>query len=186
MNEWEEYYSRVGSSPDLLVETVVNSLPALPAGAIALDLGAGNMRHAKWLLLRNNFSRVVAVDTCSESESFVTRGIDFYKMPVQNFNPGNQNFDLVIASSVLWFLSQREVEQLIERAYQGLKPGGFLICNLLTDKQSLQCVKGGKSYFSASEIERLSAPYRRSLIREFRSVTVSGGSRCDWLLVIAK
>jgi SAM-dependent methyltransferase len=149
MNAMQECHDVVSTEPNSLVVGLLENFPELKRGS-ALDLGAGNMRDAKYLL-NSGFRRVTAIDISPDSLPHVRRGIEFIQGDMRNYQPETRTFDLVIACNSLFYLTKEEVRQLFVTLYQSLQPEGLFAFNVLGPDDPLT-QNPGTSFFTRHEI----------------------------------
>ena len=140
MANWSSYFDDVGDIPNGLVPRLLESQDPNKR-KVALDLGAGNLRDSKHLLLQG-FETVIAVDTCEQSRDFVIPGIDLRTMSVQSFKGKPESVDFAISCNTLFFLQSEEIKYVFQEVYKCLTIGGIFACNILAPDDSW--VKEGK------------------------------------------
>lgn len=129
MGKWTGYYNIVGERPNSLVVGILNELSIVRGSA--LDLGAGNLRDAKYLK-REGFVRVVAVDHSPDSCMYLTRDIDELSVSsLEEYDVAKDSFDLAIALHTLFYLSASDVTVVFQNVFDGLHGGGIFACNVL-------------------------------------------------------
>lgn len=128
---WGDYFQRVGNKPNSLVVSLLRDYPI--NRGVALDLGAGNLRDAQYLLSQG-FKKVTAVDSSPLSQNFVTEGIELQQCPIQEFRVDSCSVDFAISCNTLFFLNKREVEKVFKSVHQSLVPQGYFTCNVLAPK----------------------------------------------------
>jgi hypothetical protein len=148
MADWTRYYERVGERPNPLV---VDLLERTECRDAALDLGAGNFRDSKFLL-HAGFKKVVAVD--SEQQSSIPPGIEFRCTPLELFVPEHDTYDYVVSCNTLFFLSNEEVDKLIERIFAGMRKRGVFVCNVLGEWDAWAVGDAPVSWFTAEDIAK--------------------------------
>ncbi len=131
MIAWKGHHKLVGNSPNTLVTMVLDDFHINRESA--LDLGAGNLRDAKYLL-RRGFHRVVAVDKSEESLDFATKGIEIEISPIELYCPKKESFDFVVCCNTFFFLEEMYITQVFKNVMDGLRPGGIFVCNVLGKK----------------------------------------------------
>ncbi len=131
MGEWTKYYQAVGETPN---QQVVRALQKYTgARRAALDLGAGNLRDAKFLL-KSGFKSVTAVDKEPQLEQ--VPGVEFIQRPLENYMPMPNTFDVGISCNTLFFVPRDDTPKILTRSYNALTEGGIFICNLLGSEDS--------------------------------------------------
>ncbi|MCO5574542.1 hypothetical protein L7F22_028329 [Adiantum nelumboides] len=107
---------------------------------IALDCGAGVGRVTKNLLLRH-FNEVDLVEpvshfleaakeklmTVSPSSLLFGRAVNFYCMPLQEFTPQANRYDVIWVQWCIGHLTDQDLIEFFRRAKIGLKPHGFFV-----------------------------------------------------------
>jgi len=120
----------------------------------AVDLGAGNLRDAKYLL-QQGFKRVIAVDRSQLSRDYVVPGVVLETQAIEQYVPDPQSFDLAVSCFTLFFVSSWEVHKVFDRVYQGLRPGGIFACNVLGELDDWVTCGHPVSHFTQSSVQRL-------------------------------
>ena len=157
MEDWFDYFERVGNRPNLLV---VGSVKDFVTGrSAALDLGCGNFRDSRWLKECGGFERVVAVDPSEEIAAYLHDGIEYHPLRMQDFVISERSYDLIVACNALFYLSRDEVRELIPRAMRGLGSNGVFSFNLLGPRDGWVLKGLERSWFTKDETEELIAPY---------------------------
>ena len=127
---WGDWYVKTSQRSNRAVEDLLKS-GVVSKRERALDLGAGGMADAKYLLSQG-FKSVTAVDSSPDSAKYVVDGIDFRCMPAQHFRGDKNSYDLAISCSVLFHLgSKEEVLQVVRNTFSALRPGGVFFFNIL-------------------------------------------------------
>lgn len=127
---WGSWYIETSKRPNPAVGDVLKS-GFVPGRERALDLGAGGMADAKYLLAQG-FKSVTAVDESKDAEKYVVNGIDFRCMPAQHFRGDQNAYDFAISCSMLFHLSDKEdVLRVIGNTFLALRPGGVFFFNIL-------------------------------------------------------
>jgi SAM-dependent methyltransferase len=158
MKDWSLYHQAVGNTPNSLVELVLRN--HLGQRLRAFDLGAGNMRDAKFLL-QQGFKEVTAVDEDPAAETFVVPGIDFKCQSITKYKLAKNSFDLGISCNTLLYLSFFEVSQVLEIVYKGLRPGGIFGCNLLgMNDDWVRTYNPRVSFLQLADVKVLKEKYR--------------------------
>lgn len=137
MSAHGDYYHRASEHPTAFVREVLRLFN--PARGAAIDLGAGNLRDAKYLL-RRGFRRVVAVDNSSKVLEFDAAGVEVVIADIEEYLPGSESFDLALCHNTLYFLSKAGVERVLGNVYTYLNPGGIFAFVTLGPGHS-QCLR---------------------------------------------
>jgi SAM-dependent methyltransferase len=130
MVDFDVWHKGKGNSVDLLVANALHRF--VPGRDAAVDLGAGNLRHSRFLI-ESGFSRVVAVDLEFNSNDWIA-GIDMLVASIVDYAPEKNTFDYAICSNVLYFLTLREMYLVIGYCHAALKTGGVLVCNFFGER----------------------------------------------------
>lgn len=153
MGRWDQYYQLVGERPNSLVVSVLDEY--IQAREAALDLGAGNLRDAKFLRYAAGFARVVAVDHSEASLMFSTEGVELHIQSIETYEVEASTFDFVISCNTLFFLPEASVEKVFRSVFSGLRTGGVFACNVLGPKDDWVLQGAPVSSFRRSDIRRL-------------------------------
>lgn len=106
------------------------------SGGLALDLGCG--KGADALFLAENGFIVDAVDSSKENlaslESEKNLNVKIFAVPIENFSILKNNYDLIIASFSLQFLSKELAKNTLTSMMDGTKKGGIVFFNLIGPK----------------------------------------------------
>ena len=140
--DWDRRYAEArqwSGGPNALVAELLDDLP--PGDAV--DLAAGEGRHALWLADRG--WRVTAVDF---AEAGLARGrgrpgadaVDWVVADVLGWSPSGSGLDLVLVAYL--HLPSADIRALLERAVGWLRPGGRLLV-LGHDVENLTAGVGG-------------------------------------------
>ncbi len=149
---WSEYYERVGKKPNSLVVKVVKK--HVTGHSAALDLGAGNLRDAKFLA-KQGFKKVVAVDRESMTTKFATPGIEMVISPMEDYLIEPDAFNLVVACNSCFFISPENMRVIFNRVYQGLRHDGIFTFNLMGEDD--EAVRSGWRVYAFTKEEILKA-----------------------------
>ena len=120
-------------------EIVMEALKYI-SGGTALDLGAGFGRHS--LFLASKGFVVTAVETgaeqienLKEKASKLNVLIRTENTDIRHFDPHGQQYDLILSTMVLHFLSnQKEVITTIQKMKEATRQGGINVISIYTDK----------------------------------------------------
>ena len=117
---------------------LVVQIAGLLSSGTVLDLGAGNGRNAFYLA--NQGFNVVAVDVDEERIEELKRKSDLeskkvvvVESDINAFHP-TQQFDVVLCTMVLHFLSPDNVKSMIEKMKEWTKKGGYNVVTAYSDK----------------------------------------------------
>jgi ubiquinone/menaquinone biosynthesis C-methylase UbiE len=128
--EWDERYAerrQWSSGPNALVESLVGCLP--PGDAV--DLAAGEGRHALWLAERGwrvravDFSAVGLERGQEQAEAAGVTGVAWEVADVLTWSVAEASQDLVLVAYL--HLPEPETTALLRRAVGWLRPGGRLL-----------------------------------------------------------
>jgi SAM-dependent methyltransferase len=106
---------------------------SLPAGAVAVDLGAGSGQVT--IPLASSCSRILAIDVCGPllgrlATKAVAQGIGNIQSlthPIETLDLPPASLDLVVSNYALHHLRDVDKQRLLERSYRWLRPGGRLV-----------------------------------------------------------
>ena len=156
MHDWSVYYDAVGNTPNSLVVGVLADYS--PGRQAALDLGSGNFRDS--VLLRDEgFEQVVSVDSCEDTPP-VPEGITFVQMPIEEYRPTRDTFDLIICCNTLFFVPKENVLQILSRAKEALRPSGIFAGNVLGERDGWVSEGRKVSYFTREDMLSLQNKYK--------------------------
>ena len=134
ITRWVPYYKTLISAPATM-------LPDDFSPHQILDLGCGN-GNASFLLLKKYPSATFhltdasaeMIEACRKRFEDV-KGITYSRTFFQDLDIPADHFDLIIATLSLHHLNPKEKEQMVQKIYQGLRPGGyFSYSDLFIDK----------------------------------------------------
>lgn len=100
---------------------------------VALDLGAGALNDSKYLL-EQGFSKVIAIDKTESKEilnSIPDERFHFQKGDIENFSFSKDEFDLINAQFVLFFLNKDDIKKIFVSIKKALKKDGVFVGQLL-------------------------------------------------------
>lgn len=121
---FNRYYDRIQRR---VLLGLLNSLPAAPPGARALDVGCGAGRWSR--LLAGRGYAVVGIDLQKElieSNRQRDRGIEYQCVSLQDY-PASGNFDLLVSVTVLQHNPYTEQAKIMEKARRMLAAGGHAV-----------------------------------------------------------
>src|ERR1700733_10115327 len=101
---WDHYHDVAGDTPNPLTVGVLSCHTGKRLAAF--DLGAGNMRDAKYLL-KQGFCTVTAVDMSVGCLPYVTTNILFERIAIQDWKPLPRSFDFGISCNTFFYLSPK-------------------------------------------------------------------------------
>lgn len=109
-----------------------------------LDLGCGNGRNTK--ILNELCKEIICVDSLDKNldviESKKYSKVKTIKSSIQDFSFEEKEYDLILISFVLMFISYEENLKLLQKLYSSLKEGGLLIVEVFnTDEPSFEPTK---------------------------------------------
>ncbi|MGE7958894.1 class I SAM-dependent methyltransferase [Pseudomonas sp. NPDC089530] len=120
-------------------------LASLPDGpGRALELGCGDGRNLTALARKGySLSGVDMVDSTVRSRKHNPwlRELDFQQADILDHVPAREAYDVVVCSEVLHFFTRDELEQVMPKIINAVKPGGYIFLDLLS---------GLTRYFQAS------------------------------------
>ncbi len=130
-DRWDEVGS-VGLTK-VVSEVLRECRVSAPAGAVAVDLGAGSGQVT--IPLAESCSRVLAIDVSARSlERLATkaaaRGIANVQPlthPIETVDLSRESVDLVVSNYALHHLRDVDKERLLKRCYTWLRPGGRIV-----------------------------------------------------------
>lgn len=176
--KWDERY-RAGAAPEAPEPWVVEMMPLLPRGGLALDVAAGAGRHSL-LLARAGFN-VVAIDYAEAGlrvMQAVARAERLAVWPVVAdlcaFAPPSARFDLVLNVS---FLDRA----LLPRLAASLKPGGVLLIDtFLIDQATLGHPRNPDFLLKHYELRDTLEAAALEIARYREGITVYPGGKGAW------
>jgi SAM-dependent methyltransferase len=182
--EWDERYAehqQWSAEPNALIAEVLADLP--PGDAV--DLAAGEGRHALWLAARG--WRVTAVDfsgvgLARGQEQPAADRVAWVTADVTAWSAGPASLDLVLVAYL--HLPQRDMDALLTRAVGWLRPGGRLVL-LGHDVENLTAGVGGPQEEEIlHSVERLAPVARLLEVDRLEQVTreTAAGTALDTLL----
>lgn len=125
-SRWEKYDKKWQDGPPR--RELVKALELVTARDLALDLGAGPLNDAKFLVA-SGFNKVIAIDARRTSDEIVNNTdfsrIDYQIIPAQDFNYPVASCDLISAQYSLPFLAKADLIPVIDKIIAALKPGGI-------------------------------------------------------------
>ncbi len=149
----------------------------------ALDLGAGDGRHAVFLA-RHGF-RVEAVDISAQAVRHLAELARRGRLPISARHadiarPGaiRGRYDLIVADTVLGHLEPVEAERMAGEVVDALRPGGRLFVTALGDADPRESEFAGLSwtYYSRAQLLALFADLRTERIEELDVTDRSHGA----------
>jgi SAM-dependent methyltransferase len=176
--EWDERY-RSGAAPDAPEPWVIEMMPLLPRGGLALDVAAGAGRHS--LMLARAGFKVVAIDY-AEAGLRVTQAVaraerlavwpavaDLCVLPLPR-----SRFDVVLNVS---FLDRT----LVPRLVASLKRGGALIFDtFLIDQAAVGHPRNPNFLLQHYELREMLDAMGMEIIRYREGITVYPGGKRAW------
>lgn len=162
---WTKYQERTASGKPRSL--VIDALSHITEKEAALDLGAGALNEAQFLL-EQGFKEVVAVDLTPQFKTlslpegarfqYVQGSIESYDFP-----PGH--FDLVSAQFTLPFLSKDAFERVWVGISQTLKPRGIFAGQLFGERDDWSS-DSGMTFHSKEGVEELVKEYGTVICNE--------------------
>ncbi len=155
----------------------------------ALDLGCGN--GANSLFLADKGFKVTALDEILPPQRPQHSNIRWVEGDILNFDFSGQ-YEVILALNILQFLEKNARNAIMEKIYQALKPGGWLLIkSYLNNKASCSQQEESVSQFCRQELVRWSQDkkmiiisYQEDLIKN--SAAVSAVSEPGIVDLIAK
>jgi ubiquinone/menaquinone biosynthesis C-methylase UbiE len=116
-----------------------------------LDLGCGTGRHTFYLAKNKNW-KITSIDLSPTAINFIKeksikKGFNNISVQEGNFEKipfDNKTFDVILSTKALHHGSYDEIEGYCKEIYRVLKPGGYLVLSILSDKDFR--VKTGKPF----------------------------------------
>lgn len=149
---WNHFF-RKGKQPIFPSEVLIRFLKINynnPANVRVLDLGCGNGRNS--FAAQSLGLDVWMVDYSDEALNRLTaRGISperLHKLDISmdTFPFANGFFDCVFSLLVLYHIRKKELQMVLNKVTQVLKPGGFMVCNFLPEEHWLNVPDRKDSY----------------------------------------
>ncbi|MES2623196.1 MAG: class I SAM-dependent methyltransferase [Patescibacteria group bacterium] len=135
-SQWNKYYEVTKEKPPQPL--VVEAIKHVTNIGAAIDLGAGMLRHSKFL--QSQGFEVIAVDKDSTfAEAIVAlenKHIHGYVSTFEDFDFPTQTYDFVCAMSALPFVSPDNFTEVFTKVVHSLKPGGIFCGNFFGLKDS--------------------------------------------------
>jgi 2-polyprenyl-3-methyl-5-hydroxy-6-metoxy-1,4-benzoquinol methylase len=134
---WDKVYADEGYGMDPDPE-VVQIEQQLPAGAMVLDVGAGEGRNALWLAAQGCVVRAIDVSRVGlqklrERAEVQGLEVDCILASAADYDFGEASYDLVLsAGCALNFFKKDEAKRIIERMKAAVKPAGFIHVSVST------------------------------------------------------
>jgi len=130
-NNWDKYYQNTNqlwsSNPDF---RLMQYFDLIKKGNV-LDLGIGEGRNSIPFALSN--CNIDGVDTfepalsrCNEIFKGIDTTINLIKCDLREYDIKSDNYNLIIASSILNFFKKSEIDMIVQKIKQGLKEDGIL------------------------------------------------------------
>jgi hypothetical protein len=169
---WSQYYQNTkGRAPSRYLVTAVSMLSQsqLPPNQCAIDLGCGDGVDMRFLL-QAGFD-VIGVDNYSGAHMELIKTLEGFDKPLWEFvNQSMETFDfprcgLINASSSLFFNSREAFLSVWESMRTSLDVGGFLVVDVLGDKDDWVSERGYGG-FTKMELSNLLNGYEVLLLDE--------------------
>lgn len=180
---WDSHYTKSKSQLAYPDENLVRILAKLPnifnpnSQPRALDLGAGSGRHT--ILLKNRGFETYAIDYSKESIDMIQSSIPEIKAVHNDKLPypfDANSIEIIVCWGMLHYNSNEEIEEILKEVKRILKPNGFFIGTIRSDKDThlrqsskgniqLEDLKGGfVQLFSEKEC--------LNLLKDFRNISL--------------
>lgn len=93
----------------------------------ALDIGGGSLNDSKYLLEKGFCVDVVDIehDSFKISKKIKNKKLNMFLGRVEDFDMGNDRYDLVIANYVLPFVQSNKISQVMQNIYKSLREEGI-------------------------------------------------------------
>ena len=109
----------------------------LPDGpGVALELGCGDGRNLTALARKGySLNGVDMVDSALHSRKInpLLRNMNFQQADILAYEPGRERYDVLVCSEVLHFFTRDELQQVMPKIINAVKPGGYVFLDLLSD-----------------------------------------------------
>lgn len=151
--------------PDAVVgPLVVRALKVMGSGRgrRALDIGAGDLSNARYLLDRSFDVDVIDLDTAvaARAAALDHPGLRAFTTDIRRYPIEPGRYHLVVALSVLSFLPPPAISQVLEAVRAGLTDEGLLCCTLLGDRASWARRGPPATAFTRAECRQLVSGWR--------------------------
>jgi tellurite methyltransferase len=182
-DSWEAYYAKTkerGPRPLL-----TKAIPYVVRREKALDLGAGVLNDAKYLL-RKGFKHVTAVDkeavAGDVARALPRKRFIHIRSSFENYGFPESAFDVITAQYSLPFIPPADFEAIFTKVKRSLVVGGIFTGQLFGDRDAWNVPPQSMTFLTRQGVERLLADMRiLELLEEERdSPTVTSGQLKHW------
>lgn len=112
-------------------------LSILPDGpGSALELGCGDGRNLTALARKGySISGIDIVDSTVHSRKLNPwlKDLIFQQSDILSYTPIHENYDVLVCSEVLHFFTKNELQQLMPKIIDSIKPSGYIFLDILSD-----------------------------------------------------
>lgn len=182
MTDWKTYYDQHLSRPPRPI--LVKAVSFCMAKDVAMDLGAGTLIEAKFLL-DSGFKKVVAVDSSPEVKEFA-KNINDEKLEAvassfQDLELRPESYDLISAQYALPFYGKEGFKEFIERLISSLKSDGVFVGQLFGDRDEWNTPDKNIAFQTKDEaLELLKNLNIKEFDEEDKDGTVASGKQKHW------
>lgn len=178
---WKQLIEKTAEKPPNT--SLVEIMPLITNKEAALDLGAGPLTDAKFLL-NEGFQRVVAVDGESTTQEIANKlndqRLEIVISSFEDFSFPEGTYDLVNAHRSLFFISPGAFPNVLKGTLNSLKPGGFFVGQLLAPNDGWN-KRSDINFHTEEEVRTLFAHMEDIDIREIeRDGVLAQGTPKHW------
>lgn len=146
---------------------LIKSCDYLGQGGLALDLGCGNLRDSRHLLVRG--FKVIGVDKKRPAKIVAHKDFKFIKKDIEKYTIDNNKYDLINAQFTLPFI--KDDVGLIKRVNKGLKNKGLFTGQIFGLQDEWNTKNNTKIHFySKEDALKLLKGFKIIYFKEFKGV----------------
>lgn len=168
---------RVGSQPSGFLVEALNGVD-VPPGPV-LDLGAGALNNARWLVKQGRAVHAIDIDphmlslarTLGHPRLRITCG------DLREVQLAKETYALVVAIHVLPFMPRVDLSRVIDRIVNSMKPQGILCCTLFGTQDGWAGVRPKVTFLGRAEVDALLTPLHPLSVTEDRRLGVDAHDR---------
>lgn len=154
MFDWNQYVKQTKEKKPR--QLLCDALSFVKNKDVALDLGAGALNDSKYLL-EQGFLKVIAVDQIENKEilsNISDKRLLFKKEDIRDFSFSQDEFDLINAQFVLFFLNKESIKKIFFEIKKALSEDGIFVGQLLGLRDSWSNILG-VTLLTKEEVEEL-------------------------------